>query len=86
MANEEPSLSLVRAAQILGLSWGQAWRLLLRGDLRGAKRDGRRWYVTPSSVELLAATRSAVKPTIGERSGQPCRGRYKAFNSEDLNR
>ena len=43
---------LSEAAQSLRLSWGQAWRLLLRGELEGEKRAGK-WFVSSADVERL---------------------------------
>ena len=49
-ANELP---LALCAQRLGKSWGQTWRLMLRGTLKGRKVDGR-WFVNAEDVERLA--------------------------------
>jgi len=49
-------MSLAVAAHRLGLSWPQAWRLLLRQELDG-RRVGSRWLVTKASVERLAQSR-----------------------------
>lgn len=46
---------LAQAAKRLGLSWGQAWRLLLTGRLCGEKVSGR-WFVTGESVDAYART------------------------------
>jgi hypothetical protein len=47
MDNEIP---LALAAQGAGLSWSQAWRLVLRGELEGRKVRGR-WVVRRASLE-----------------------------------
>ena len=39
-----------------GLSWGQAYRLVLRGDLEG-RQVGRAWLVSTASVARLRETR-----------------------------
>jgi hypothetical protein len=41
---------LALAAQSAGLSWAQAWRLVLRGELEGRKAKGR-WVVTRASLD-----------------------------------
>jgi hypothetical protein len=51
MAIEIP---LSEAARRLGISWHQAWRLLLVGALKGRKEGGR-WVVEDSSVEQRAS-------------------------------
>lgn len=47
----EREVPLAEAALRLGLSWGQAWRLVLTGVLKGRKGRGGRWLVTADSVE-----------------------------------
>ena len=49
-------LPLPDAALRLGVSWGVAWRLLLRGALVGRKR-GRLWLVDEESVIRLRRSR-----------------------------
>lgn len=49
-------MPMVDAAQRLGLSWGQAWRLVLTGALPG-RREGRRWMVDAEAVDRLVAER-----------------------------
>lgn len=44
-----PTLSLPEVCRILGLSWPQAWRLVLRGELQGQQVRGR-WLVQAASV------------------------------------
>lgn len=43
------TISLTEAAQTLRLSWSQAWRLVLKGELDGQK-VGKEWRVTKASV------------------------------------
>jgi hypothetical protein len=51
-----PDLTLMEAAMRLGVSYNQALRRLLIGELEGGRRDGK-WHVTSQSVERwLAAT------------------------------
>lgn len=50
-------VSLSVAAHRLGLSWQQAWRLLLRGELQGRKSGGR-WAVDEESLERLRRLRT----------------------------
>jgi len=47
------TLSLPAAAQLLGRSWGQTWRLVLKGILPGS-RIGGRWLVDAKAVRELA--------------------------------
>ena len=47
------TLSLPTAAQLLGRSWGQTWRLVLKGILPGS-RIGGRWLVDARAVRELA--------------------------------
>lgn len=49
--SELVTIPLAEAAQMLGLSWDRAWRLVLQGRLRGEKKGGTRWVVTAESVE-----------------------------------
>lgn len=55
MTTRVESIPLAQAAKELRLSWGQAWRLLLTGRLRGEKVSGR-WFVTGESVDAYAQT------------------------------
>jgi excisionase family DNA binding protein len=54
--SNELLLTLPMAAASLGLSYGSAYALLLRGELEG-RRVGKHWRVTRSSVEKLRADR-----------------------------
>ena len=53
--NAETELPLVEAAMKLGLSYGQAWRMLLTGRLDGRKVRGR-WVVSGASLEQVLET------------------------------
>ena len=53
------TVSLPAAAQLLGLSWGQAWRLVLKGVLRG-RRVGGKWIVDATSVSELVQARTVA--------------------------
>jgi len=44
------TMTLTEAAQALGLSWSQAWRLVLKGQLNG-KKELSGWVVTQQSVK-----------------------------------
>jgi hypothetical protein len=70
----EIEITLSDAAQRLSISWGRAWRLVLMGELRGTKRDGR-WMVCESSVAgLLDDNGSPNVPQVSppsSRSGSP---------------
>ena len=46
-------IGLAEAAQRLGLPYQNCHRLLLTGELRGEKREGR-WYVRLDDVERVA--------------------------------
>lgn len=46
------TIPLSQAAQRLGLSWAQTWRLVLIGRLEGVKDKGR-WKVQSHSVALF---------------------------------
>jgi hypothetical protein len=52
-------VTLPVAALELGVSWGVAWRLALRGELEASKIGGR-WMVTRRSVERLQRKREPV--------------------------
>ena len=54
MTNAEKNgpVSLPLAAQALGKSWIQAWRLVLKGDLKGSKVGGR-WEIERESLDRL---------------------------------
>jgi Rad3-related DNA helicase len=51
--NEKPMIGLAEAAQRLRLPYQNCHRLLLTGQLRGEKRNGR-WYVQLDDVERFA--------------------------------
>jgi hypothetical protein len=59
--NGEDHILLPDAAQLLGLSWPAAHRLLLLGTLDG-RRDpvNRRWWVTRRSVDALLNERTTT--------------------------
>jgi len=58
----EPTwIPLPDAAQRLGLSWAQAWRLVLRGDLKGEQRGSARWWVSVASLEKYEQSRPKAK-------------------------
>ena len=48
-------IGLPDAAMSLGVSYAEAYRLLLRGDLQGF-RDGKRWVVSTRSLENARRT------------------------------
>ena len=50
--NKDGSVSLPSAAQALGLSWIQAWRLVLTGELKGTQIGGR-WQIERESLDRL---------------------------------
>lgn len=50
MSKDQRKVSLADAAKLLGMSWQQAWRLVLIGELAGEKMGGR-WIVTSESVD-----------------------------------
>ena len=58
----EAAVPLTAAAHQLGLSWQQAWRALLVGQLSGEKRGGR-WFVYSASVAELAGRLSTRETT-----------------------
>lgn len=49
MACEPQEISLSEAALHLGISWNQAWRLVLKKRIAGRKAEGR-WFVSLESV------------------------------------
>lgn len=49
-AEREVTMSLPKAARVLGVSWGRAWRLLLTRQLTGTQDTRGRWRVTAESV------------------------------------
>lgn len=51
-------LPLVVAAARLRLSYNQAMRLVLIGEIKGIRRDGR-WWVDAADVERLASSNTA---------------------------
>lgn len=54
IANDEMPLS--DAAFQLGITWSQAWKLVLTRKLSGRKREGR-WYVDGTDLERLVSER-----------------------------
>jgi len=54
------------AAQNLRVSWGVAWRRLLRGELVG-RQIGSRWFVTRESLESLVQQQQSTSgnPAVG---------------------
>ena len=50
--NTDETVSLPSAAQALGKSWIQAWRLVLVGTLKGSKVGGR-WQIERESLDRL---------------------------------
>lgn len=60
-------LDLPQAAARLGLSWHQAYSLVLRGKIRGERHAGR-WMIDEASVERLVRERrhqdTVVEKTI----------------------
>lgn len=56
--NPNKSIPLPVTAHRLRVSWAQAWRLLLSGELKGEKR-GCRWFVFEESLEELMVERLA---------------------------
>lgn len=67
----EQWVSLAKAAQRLGMSWGRAWRLVLDGTLAGEQRNGK-WYVTTASLERVArggGTRPNVAKAVAALTG-----------------
>jgi hypothetical protein len=55
---EFDEVSLPRACQMLGKSWVQVYRLLLRGEL-DARQERGRWRITRASVERVLEARAA---------------------------
>lgn len=55
-----PEVTLAEAALRLGLSWQQAWRLVLVGALKGRK-VGRRWFVGVESIERYASSTRTIE-------------------------
>lgn len=58
--DSDGEVPLALAAQSAGLSWPQAWRLVLRGELEGRKAGGR-WVVTRASLETWRKARRALR-------------------------
>ena len=52
----DSSVPLSLAAHQLGLSWAQAWRLVLQGELKGEQRNGR-WYVAADEIRRFRAAK-----------------------------
>ena len=61
-------VSLSAAAHRLGVSWAQAWRLVLRRELEGRK-SGSRWVVSVESLERLAQVSRSTGPGSPAREG-----------------
>ncbi len=59
MADTPEELSLPEAAQRLGLSYQQVYRLALNGSLP-VRRAGARWVTTAAQVEHLATNHSVA--------------------------
>jgi len=59
MEFRDNEMSLPTAAQALGCSWNEAYRLLLRGELAGRLGTNGRWLVNRASVERLVLTRGS---------------------------
>ena len=53
---QDSNLPLSQAAHQLGLSWAQAWRLVLQGELKGEQRNGR-WYVAADEIRRFRAVK-----------------------------
>ena len=53
-------LPLPAVCRKLNISWAQAWRLLLRGDLQGRQVRGR-WMVSAESVSDLRRRRRDLR-------------------------
>lgn len=58
----DAEIPLALAAQFAGLSWAQAWRLVLRGELEGRKAGGR-WVVTRGSLDEWLHEHRAARST-----------------------
>lgn len=58
--NDRRFIPLADAAMRMGISWERAWRLLLRGVLRGEKRGGR-WFVSETTVLIQIARQNRQK-------------------------
>jgi hypothetical protein len=48
---------LPQAALRLGISWEKAWRLVLKGTLKGEQKGGR-WMVSENSLRVFIAQRN----------------------------
>ncbi len=57
-------LDLPQAAARLGLSWHQAYSLVLRGKIRGERRAGR-WMIDKASVERLLREQQRQDEVVG---------------------
>jgi hypothetical protein len=62
--DSQPTVPLSDAAHELGVSWHQAWRLLLKRRLVG-RRVGNRWMVTPASIKKVARERRLLRASTG---------------------
>ncbi len=69
-------ISLPQTCLELGISWGQAYRLVLRGELE-AKQVGRDWLVNPESI---ARAQKAVGRKVAH--GRPRRPSRKPKNGD----
>lgn len=63
VGSESGTVPLALAAQRLRLSWQQAWRLLLRGELDGVKRAGR-WHVWNESLDAAEQRRASREHSL----------------------
>lgn len=59
---ENGEIPLALAAQSASLSWAQAWRLVLSGELEGRKVKGR-WVIARASLEAWLRERGAARRT-----------------------
>lgn len=58
MSDATGEMPLSLAAQTLGISWARAWRLVLSGELKGERREGR-WWVRRASVQAYVAAKES---------------------------
>jgi hypothetical protein len=59
IALTEPEVTLVNAAQRLGLSYQKTLNAVLRGELRGRQDDRGRWRVDAKDIERFKSERKA---------------------------
>lgn len=57
----EGMVDLVEAASRLRIAYQAAHRLVLTGELKGQRRNGR-WYVDAAHLELVAERREQASP------------------------